>query len=117
MINNKYKNIIYIGYEITMAVLSIASIFMIVLDYAKSIDITAYPYNVFDNLILTIFTIDYFGRLIASKINENLLLATFGIYFPLSLLTRPSIFPGRQDFSYLYTFKAAKTGSVSWSYR
>ncbi|MEK1306766.1 ion transporter, partial [Limosilactobacillus fermentum] len=30
MINNKYKNIIYIGYEITMAVLSIASIFMIV---------------------------------------------------------------------------------------
>ena len=67
MINNKYKNIIYIGYEITMAVLSIASIFMIVLDYAKSIDITAYPYNVFDNLILTIFTIDYFGRLIASK--------------------------------------------------
>lgn len=67
MINNKYKNIIYIGYEIMMAALSIASIFMIVLDYAKSIDITAYPYNVFDNLILTIFTIDYFGRLIASK--------------------------------------------------
>ncbi|MEK1297445.1 ion transporter, partial [Limosilactobacillus fermentum] len=62
MVDYKNKSVIYIGYEITMAALSVASIFMIVLDYAKSIDITAYPYNVFDNLILTIFTIDYFGR-------------------------------------------------------
>lgn len=97
MINNKYKNIIYIGYEITMAVLSIASIFMIVLDYAKSIDITAYPYNVFDNLILTIFTIDYFGRLIASKNKRKFI--TSNIWDLLSII------PVNQAF---YFFRAAR---------
>lgn len=97
MINNKYKNIIYIGYEITMAVLSIASIFMIVLDYAKSIDITAYPYNVFDNLILTIFTIDYFGRLIASKNKRKFI--TGNIWDLLSII------PVNQAF---YFFRAAR---------
>ncbi|MEK1304817.1 potassium channel family protein [Limosilactobacillus fermentum] len=97
MINNKYKNIIYIGYEITMAVLSIASIFMIVLDYAKSIDITAYPYNVFDNLILAIFTIDYFGRLIASKNKRKFI--TGNIWDLLSII------PVNQAF---YFFRAAR---------
>lgn len=63
----KSKKYVYIGYELAMAFLSIISIVLIVLDYAKSIDITVYPYNLLDNSILSIFTLDYFIRLIISK--------------------------------------------------
>lgn len=97
MIDCKNKRIVYIGYEITMAALSITSIFMIVLDYAKSIDITVYPYNVFDNLILTIFAIDYFGRLIASK-NKRKFVAS-------NIWDLLSIIPVNQVF---YFFRAAR---------
>lgn len=50
-----------------MALLSIVSIILIVLDYANNIDITSYPYSLCDNLILIIFAIDYFTRLLVSK--------------------------------------------------
>lgn len=63
----KSKKYVYIGYELAMAFLSVISIVLIVLDYAKSIDITVYPYNLLDNSILSIFTLDYFIRLIFSK--------------------------------------------------
>lgn len=63
----KSKKYVYIGYELAMAFLSIISIVLIVLDYAKSIDITVYPHNLLDNSILSIFTLDYFIRLIISK--------------------------------------------------
>lgn len=68
------KKLGYIIYELTMAILSVISIVMIVLDYAKSIDITAYPYDLFDNSILGIFAIDYFTRLILAKDKRKFLI-------------------------------------------
>ena len=50
-----------------MSVLAIISIILIVMDYARKIDIVNYPYNYIDNGILIIFAIDYFCRLIIAK--------------------------------------------------
>ena len=93
----KSKKYVYIGYELAMAFLSIISIVLIVLDYAKSIDITVYPYNLLDNSILSIFTLDYFIRLIISK-NKR----TFFINNIWDLL---SIIPVNQIF---YFFRATR---------
>lgn len=93
----KSKKYVYIGYELAMAFLSIISIVLIVLDYAKGIDITVYPYNLLDNSILSIFTLDYFIRLIISK-NKR----TFFINNIWDLL---SIIPVNQIF---YFFRATR---------
>lgn len=93
----KSKKYVYIGYELAMAFLSVISIVLIVLDYAKSIDITVYPYNLLDNSILSIFTLDYFIRLIISK-NKR----TFFINNIWDLL---SIIPVNQIF---YFFRATR---------
>lgn len=58
---------IYILYNIAMAILAVASIALIVLDYAKTINISSPPYNIIDNGILIVFAFDYFIRLGRSK--------------------------------------------------
>lgn len=50
-----------------MAVLSVASIVLIVLDYAKTINISSPPYSMIDNGILIVFAFDYFIRLGRAK--------------------------------------------------
>lgn len=63
------KNISKINfiYQLTMCLLALASIALIVLDYAHKIDLMTYPYLWYDNGILLIFTIDYFVRLLLAK--------------------------------------------------
>ena len=73
-----------------MTILSVISIVMIVLDYAKSIDITAYPYDLFDNSILAIFAIDYFTRLILAKDKRRFLITN--IWDLLSIIPANQIF-------------------------
>lgn len=46
-----------------MALLALISISFVILDTTNEIDITKYPYVIFDNGILIIFAIDYFTRL------------------------------------------------------
>lgn len=64
MTNN---NRIYLFYSVTMAVLAVASIILIVLDYAKTINISSPPYSMIDNGILIVFAFDYFIRLGRAK--------------------------------------------------
>lgn len=61
------KTFFYYIYNILMAILAVISIVLIILDYAHEINITSNPYNIFDNSILVLFTIDYFIRLVISK--------------------------------------------------
>lgn len=51
-------------YEWLMVILAIISILIIILDYAKLIDINIYPFDWIDNFILIIFAVDYFTRLL-----------------------------------------------------
>lgn len=64
MIKNRQA---YILYNIVMAVLAAASIILIVLDYAKTINISSPLYNIIDNGILIVFALDYFIRLGRAK--------------------------------------------------
>lgn len=64
MIKNRQA---YILYNIVMAVLAAASIILIVLDYAKTINISSSPYSTIDNGILIVFALDYFIRLGRAK--------------------------------------------------
>lgn len=54
-------------YQVFMALLAVISIVLIVLDYAKSINLSLPPYSIVDNSILAIFAVDYFARLFLSK--------------------------------------------------
>lgn len=62
----KFSKLKY-SYNIVMAILAIVSIILIVMDYAKEINITKYPYSYIDNGILIIFAVDYFSRLFLAK--------------------------------------------------
>lgn len=50
-----------------MAALAVVSIVLIVLDYAKTINISSPPYSMIDNGILIVFAFDYFIRLGRAK--------------------------------------------------
>lgn len=58
-------------YDVIMALLAVISIFLLILDYAKAIKISAFPYNLIDDSILAIFTLDYFARLVLAKNKWN----------------------------------------------
>lgn len=61
------KHQLRLFYEWIMVTLAVISILIIILDYAKLIEINSYPYNLIDNTILLIFAIDYFTRLFLAK--------------------------------------------------
>lgn len=63
----KSKNYLHLIYNVFMALLAVASIALIVMDYCKTINITAMPYSLIDNSILVIFTADYIIRLVLAK--------------------------------------------------
>ncbi|ARY91859.1 MULTISPECIES: ion channel [Lacticaseibacillus] len=53
-------------YNVVIALLAVISIVMVILDYSSVISLTAFPYDVVDNAILAIFTVDYFARLLTA---------------------------------------------------
>lgn len=54
-------------YDIVMAILALVSIFLIILDFGGVISLnTGYP-ELLNNVLLVVFTIDYFGRLALAK--------------------------------------------------
>lgn len=73
-----------------MAVLALVSITMLLAYYAKKIDIDAYPYNLIDNGIWFIFTVDYFTRLILAKNKKEFF--THNVFDLLSILPASSLF-------------------------
>ena len=54
-------------YEIAIAVLAFISVTFVILDLCSIIDLKLKPYNIIDNSILIIFTVDYVVRFIKSK--------------------------------------------------
>ncbi|KRN58190.1 ion transporter [Limosilactobacillus secaliphilus] len=54
-------------YNSVMALLAVISVVLMTLDYADKIDIDTGYWALIDNVILVIFTIDYFTRLLLSK--------------------------------------------------
>lgn len=65
--STKSKHNLLIIYNILMMMLAVISIAMIVLDYAKEINITTKPFVYWDNIILVAFAVDYFTRLLLAK--------------------------------------------------
>ena len=63
LMNRKWK----LTYNVSMAILAVISIALISMDYGNIIKLAIPPYSIIDNLILAIFTVDYFVRLILSK--------------------------------------------------
>lgn len=84
-----------------MAMLAIISIVLIIADYAKQINITQPPYNVIDNSILIIFTIDYFTRLAISKNKKK--------FFKDNIFDLLSIIPANNLF---YFFRITRLGRL-----
>lgn len=86
----KNKGHLYLAYNAVMAILAIISIVLMVLDYARKINITRYPYNVVDNTILIIFAIDYFSRLVIAKNKKSFI--RHNIFDLLSIIPASNIF-------------------------
>lgn len=89
----------YIIYQIIIAILAIVSIIMLLAYYAKQIDIDVYPYNLIDNGIWLIFTIDYFTRLVRAKDKQA--------FFRHNLFDLLSIIPASSLF---FFFRIAQVG-------
>lgn len=66
---NKLKNKkTILLYEVTMTILTITAIIIVVLNYfTKQTSYEIYAFNILDTIILIIFALDYFTRLILSK--------------------------------------------------
>lgn len=82
-----------------MALLAIASIVLIVADYAKQINITAWPYSLIDNAILIVFAVDYFTRIFLAKDKKK--------FFKNNIFDLLSIIPVNNIF---YFFRIARLG-------
>lgn len=50
-------------YDLLIIILALISILFVILDFSNTIDLSQQPYNIIDNTILIIFSIDYFFRL------------------------------------------------------
>lgn len=90
----KYKKLILI-YEITMAILSLAVVGMLIVEY--STQVYEYEFRVFDTFILIIFALDYFIRLyiaedkakfIKSNIIDLIAIIPFNSIFQAARLTK-----------------------------
>lgn len=93
------NKIIYIVYQVFIALLAVISIGILIAYYANEINIDAYPYDVIDNWIWLIFFVDYVVRLFVADnkrqfIREN-------IFDLLSIIPASSIF---------YFFRIAQIG-------
>lgn len=94
-----HNKLTYIIYQIMMALLSIASIVMLIAYYAKNINIDAYPYNLIDNWIWLIFFIDYVVRLLLANNKREFIKDNF--FDLLSIIPASSLF---------YFFRIAQIG-------
>lgn len=90
-----------ITYQTLMALLAIASIVLIVADYAKQINITAWPYSLIDNAILIVFAVDYFTRIFLAKDKKK--------FFKNNIFDLLSIIPVNNIF---YFFRIARLGRL-----
>ncbi|MBV4423460.1 potassium channel family protein [Clostridium tyrobutyricum] len=61
------RNIMNKIYNFFIILLSLIAVILCFLDLSNKINISIYPYNYVDNIILIFFTIDYFTRLVISK--------------------------------------------------
>lgn len=81
-------------YESSMAIMALISIILIILDYGSVINIDrGYP-ALLNNVLLGIFTIDYFSRLYLAKDKKGSLRKIFLTCSPLFRLVPPSTFSG-----------------------
>ncbi|MGN1279453.1 MAG: ion transporter [Limosilactobacillus sp.] len=96
-----HNKLTYITYQILIAILAIVSIVMLLAYCAKQIDIDAYPYNLIDNGIWLIFTIDYFARLMHAKDKKD--------FFKNNIFDLLSIIPASSLFSFFRISQIGRT--------
>lgn len=85
-----HNKLTYITYQVIIAILAVISIIMLLAYYAKQIDIDAYPYNLIDNGIWLIFTVDYFTRL--ARASDKKAFFKKNIFDLLSIIPASSLF-------------------------
>lgn len=90
-----------VTYNVMIAFLAILSIVLLVLDYARQINIAVAPYSILDNTILVILAIDYFGRLVLAKNKKQ--------FFKHNIFDLLAIIPVNNLF---YFFRLARIGRV-----
>lgn len=61
------KKLLKILYNIIITLLALFSVILVLLDFSEVLSLDKWPWEVIDNIILIIFTIDYFTRLFLSK--------------------------------------------------
>lgn len=82
--------LIYITYQVLIAILAVIVIFMLLAYYAGDLNIDAYPYSLIDNGIWALFTIDYLIRFIRAQNKKQFF--THNIFDLLSIIPASSLF-------------------------
>lgn len=95
-------------YEFSIIMLSIVSIFMVVLDFSSLINISEQPYLVIDTLILFIFAIDYVARFMLAEEKKKFFLTN--IFDLIAIIPFSSIF---SFFRVARVFRIARISRIS----
>ncbi|MBL1226577.1 potassium channel family protein [Enterococcus sp. BWR-S5] len=96
------------NYEFSIIVLSILSIFMVVLDFASVINLSEQPYLVVDTSILIIFAVDYIARLYLAEEKKKFFLTN--IFDLIAIIPFSSIF---SFFRVARIFRIARISRIS----
>lgn len=82
----EYKKI----YDLLIIISALISIILVVLDFSNTIILSQHPYNIIDNTILIIFSIDYFFRLFYATSKKDFFIRN--IFDLLAILPLDSLF-------------------------
>jgi voltage-gated potassium channel len=86
----KNKRIIYLSYQVFIAILAIITIVMLLAYYAGDLNLDAYPYNLIDSGIWAVFVVDYLVRFARAK--DKKYFFTHNLFDLLSIIPASSIF-------------------------
>ncbi|WP_321382678.1 potassium channel family protein [uncultured Enterococcus sp.] len=96
------------NYEFSIIILSILSIFLVVLDFSSVINISQQPYLLIDTVILIIFTIDYIARFFLAEEKKKFFLTN--IFDLIAIIPFSSIF---SFFRVARIFRIARISRIS----
>lgn len=105
---NTMKKILKASYNVIIIFLALFSVALVLLDFSEILDLNAVPWIVIDNVILIIFTVDYFTRLFKSNNKKQ--------FFKSNIFDLIAIIPFNAIFSifrFSRLFRLAKVSSLT----